>query len=161
MFYFRSELGLFLAQENRESLTQLTLIEEEKGKELKLPETPFQLKVQEQILEYLKGIRKKFDLVLEPRGTDFQKKVWDVLREIPYGETRSYQEIAERIGSKKAARAVGMANHRNPIMIVIPCHRVIGKNGNLVGYAGGLDKKETLLNLEKEYGGKEINARTI
>ena len=79
------------------------------------------------------------------------KQVWQALREIPYGETRSYFDIAERIGNPKAVRAVGMTNHRNPIGIFIPCHRVIGKNGKLVGYAGGLDKKEYLLQLEEKW----------
>jgi len=86
---------------------------------------------------------------LNPRGTVFQKQVWKALLEIPYGETRSYKQIAEAIGNPKAVRAVGMANNRNPLLIVVPCHRVIGANGKLVGYGAGLDKKEFLLRLEK------------
>ncbi|MGB4439469.1 MAG: methylated-DNA--[protein]-cysteine S-methyltransferase, partial [Sedimentibacter sp.] len=102
-----------------------------------------------QLNEYLNGIRTAFDLPLNPEGTEFQKKVWTALCEIPYGETRSYKQIAEAAGNSKASRAVGMANNKNPIMIFIPCHRVIGANGSLVGYAGGLDMKEKLLALEK------------
>ena len=102
-----------------------------------------------QLNEYLQGIRKEFDLPLNPRGTEFQKRVWKALLDIPYGETRSYKQIAETIGNPKAVRAVGMANNRNPLLIVVPCHRVIGANGKLVGYGAGLDKKEFLLQLEK------------
>lgn len=102
-----------------------------------------------QLSEYLSGDRQYFDLPIHTKGTDFQEKVWNALKQIPYGETRSYKEIAAAIGNPKAIRAVGMANNRNPIMIVIPCHRVIGANGQLVGYGGGLDVKEKLLTLEK------------
>jgi len=101
-----------------------------------------------QLTEYLKGERQKFDLPLNPKGTDFQKRVWRALCDIPYGETRSYKQIAEAIGNPKAVRAVGMANNRNPITIVVPCHRVIGADGKLVGYGGGLEMKEFLLRLE-------------
>ena len=102
-----------------------------------------------QLSEYFSGERKFFDLPIQTKGTDFQEKVWDTLKQIPYGETRSYKDIATAIGNPKAVRAVGMANNRNPIMIVIPCHRVIGANGQLIGYGGGLDVKEKLLTLEK------------
>ena len=104
-----------------------------------------------QLSEYLKGERQMFDLPLNPRGTDFQKRVWRALCDIPYGETRSYKQIAEAIGNPKAVRAVGMANNRNPITIVVPCHRVIGADGKLVGYGGGLEMKEFLLRLETIY----------
>ena len=104
-----------------------------------------------QLCEYLKGEGKEFDLPLNPKGTDFQKRVWKALCEIPYGETRSYKQIAETIGNPKAVRAVGMANHRNPLLIVVPCHRVIGADGKLVGYAAGIDKKVFLLRLEAKY----------
>jgi methylated-DNA-[protein]-cysteine S-methyltransferase len=105
--------------------------------------------IQKQFSEYEKGVRKVFDLPLHLIGTDFQKKVWNALLEIPYGETRSYQEIAIRIGNPKAVRAVGGACNRNPIGIIIPCHRVIGKNGSLTGYYGGLSYKILLLEHEK------------
>lgn len=101
--------------------------------------------------EYFEGKRKRFDLPVKFDGTEFQMKVWKALAEIPYGETISYSELADRIGNTKAARAVGGANNKNPIMIVIPCHRVIGANGSLVGYAGGIEVKKRLIELEKEY----------
>ncbi|MFW6676133.1 methylated-DNA--[protein]-cysteine S-methyltransferase [Lacrimispora sp. AGF001] len=101
-----------------------------------------------QLNEYLIGERTKFDLPLKPEGTAFQKKVWEALCTIPYGQTRSYKEIAVQIGNEKACRAVGMANNRNPISIIIPCHRVIGADRSLVGYGGGLNIKVKLLNLE-------------
>lgn len=115
-----------------------------------LSETPLLSETKKQLDQYFAGRRKFFDLPLKPRGTDFQQKVWKELQKIKYGETVSYLEIAERVGNPKACRAVGMANHRNPIAIVIPCHRVVGKSGQLTGYAGGLHIKEFLLNLEKE-----------
>ena len=108
------------------------------------------MKAKTELTEYFAGQRKSFDLPLEPKGTAFQQSVWRALCEIPYGETVSYGQIAERIGNKKACRAVGMANNRNPIAIIIPCHRVIGAGGKLTGYAGGLDKKEFLLELEAQ-----------
>lgn len=117
------------------------------GAENKL--TPLLLKTKKQLEEYFGGKRKIFDLPLRPMGTPFQQTVWKALQTIPYGETRTYQDIAIQIGNEKACRAVGMANNKNPIGIVIPCHRVIGKNGGLTGYAGGLDKKEYLLKVEK------------
>ena len=100
--------------------------------------------------EYFDGKRKIFDLPLKPEGTEFQLKDWNALREIPYGETRSYKDIAIAIGNPKACRAVGTANHNNPISIIIPCHRVIGSDGSLTGYGGGLDKKTYLLELEQK-----------
>ena len=102
-----------------------------------------------QLDEYFNGKRKKFELPLNPKGTEFQKKVWQQLMKIPYGKTATYKDIATLIGNTNASRAVGNANNKNPIAIIIPCHRVIGSNNKLTGYAGGLDKKEKLLNLEK------------
>ncbi|MDR0444493.1 MAG: methylated-DNA--[protein]-cysteine S-methyltransferase [Treponema sp.] len=102
-----------------------------------------------QLAEYFNGKRKKFDLPLDLQGTDFQITVWESLQQIPFGETRSYGEIAAMTGNPKASRAVGMANNRNPIAIIIPCHRVIGSNGSLTGYAGGIELKRQLLELEK------------
>lgn len=107
-------------------------------------------KVKKQIDEYFMGIRKEFDIPIKMIGTDFQIKVWEELMKIKYGECISYQQLAEKVGSKNYARAVGMANNKNPIPIIIPCHRVIGKNGKLVGYAGGLDIKMKLLKMEGE-----------
>lgn len=111
-------------------------------------ETPLLKETEKQLLEYLEGRRKTFDVPLNPKGTKFMKQVWTALQEIPYGEVRTYGQIAQTVGKPKAARAVGMANHRNPIPIIIPCHRVIGSNGKLVGYALGMDMKEFLLKLE-------------
>ena len=104
----------------------------------------------EQLSAYFAGELKDFDLRLEFRGTDFQRRVWAALRTIPYGETRSYGEIAEQIGSPTAFRAVGLANGHNPIAVIVPCHRVIGANGSLTGFGGGLDRKRALLDMEKE-----------
>jgi len=115
------------------------------GRNLHISMLSFQLK------EYFAGSRKKFDLIVVMPGTPFQQAVWRGLITIPYGETLSYQEEAERIGRPTAVRAVARANGDNPISIVIPCHRVIGKNGKLVGYGGGLWRKQRLLNLEKEH----------
>ncbi|MEG0292317.1 MAG: methylated-DNA--[protein]-cysteine S-methyltransferase [Anaerovoracaceae bacterium] len=102
-----------------------------------------------QIKEYLDGKRKTFDLKYKLCGTEFQKTVWDELLKIPYGKTRSYKDVAIAIGRSSSARAVGNANNHNPIMIIVPCHRVIGNSGKLVGYAGGLKVKEKLLSIEK------------
>ena len=101
-----------------------------------------------QLQEYFGKWRRSFDLPLQPAGTEFQREVWRVLGEIPFGETISYLDLARRMGKEKAVRAVGMANGRNPISIVIPCHRVIGANGDLTGYGGGLWRKEVLLQHE-------------
>ena len=117
-------------------------------------ETTLIKEAHQQLSEYLKGERKSFDLPLRMRGTDFQQRVWNALLDIPYGETRSYKQIAEAIGNPKAVRAVGMANNRNPLLIVVPCHRVIGVNGKLVGYGAGIEKKEFLLRLESRGGYK-------
>lgn len=102
-----------------------------------------------QLSEFFKGTRTRFELELDMQGTDFQKKVWRALTKIPYGKTASYLDIARKIGQPTASRAVGMANGKNPISIIVPCHRVIGANGKLTGYAGGLDAKEILLSLER------------
>lgn len=103
-----------------------------------------------QIKEYLAGQRQEFDLPLDLRGTDFQKRVWQELMRIPYGQTRTYKEVAIAAQSPRGSRAVGMANHNNPLMIIVPCHRVIGSSGALTGYAGGLTMKQALLELEQK-----------
>lgn len=112
-------------------------------------EDPLLIKTELQLQEYFEGRRKTFDLPLDLQGTEFQKRVWQALLEIPWGETRSYSDIAAAAGNAAAVRAVGMANHVNPAVIVVPCHRVIGKNGSLTGYGGGLERKQFLLNLER------------
>lgn len=117
---------------------------------LEHPTHPILLKVEQQLHEYFQGQRQVFDLPLDLAGTAFQQQVWQALQTIPYGETRSYKEIAEQIGNIKAVRAVGAANGKNPISIIVPCHRVIGASGQLVGFAGGLGYKQTLLSIESK-----------
>ena len=121
-----------------------------------IKETTLIKKAASQLFEYLNGKRRDFNLPLSKEGTDFQISVWNELLKIPYGETRSYKDIAIAINNEKAVRAVGMANNRNKIPIFIPCHRVIGSNKKLVGYGGGLEIKEFLLNLEKRNSLKKI-----
>ena len=110
------------------------------------------LAAKQQLNAYFQGQQQNFSLPLKPKGTPFQQKVWQALQAIPYGQTRTYAQIAAEIGSPKACRAVGMANHHNPIDIVIPCHRVVGSNGALTGYADGLERKQFLLELERNCG---------
>ncbi len=110
--------------------------------------TPLTDCVYEQLCQYIAGNRKYFDVPYKLNGTDFQKKVWQALCAIPYGETRTYKEIALAVGNDKASRAVGLANNKNPITVIVPCHRVIGSSGKLVGYAGGLEMKQFLLAME-------------
>lgn len=119
--------------------------------DIEAAETPVIQEAATQLSEYFDGKRMEFTLPLSLHGTDFQISVWKALQTIPAGETRSYKDIAAMIGNPKASRAVGMANNRNPIAIIIPCHRVIGQNGSLIGYAGGLPVKQYLLELEKRY----------
>jgi methylated-DNA-[protein]-cysteine S-methyltransferase len=110
----------------------------------------------EQLGQYFAGERRSFDLPLQATGTPFQEEVWHALTEIPYGTTTSYGELAERIGRPGASRAVGLANGRNPISIVVPCHRVIGANGSLTGYGGGIERKAALLALERGVSGGQL-----
>ena len=113
-------------------------------------ETPLIYRAYEELMEYFSGKRRYFDLPLHVSGTDFQMQVWKALLEIPYGETRTYKEIAIKTGRPKACRAVGGACHRNPILIMIPCHRVIGADGSLIGFGGGIPVKKQLLALEQD-----------
>lgn len=146
-FLFDTSLGpMALAQEG-DCLTRLYLPGTPTPRLASRP-TPLLLRGQEQLLEYLAGVRRRFDLPLAPAGAPFQRRVWRALEAIPYGQTRTYRDIALAVDCPRGFRAVGMANHRNPIPILIPCHRVVGSNGALVGYAGGLDLKERLLALE-------------
>lgn len=119
--------------------------------EYKREETPLHSKVAKELSEYFEGIRKVFDLPLATVGTDFQKRCWKALLQVPYGKTQSYGDIARAVGCPKGFRAVGMANNRNPIAIIIPCHRIIGTDGKLVGFGGGLEIKKFLLELEKKH----------
>ena len=145
--FFRSPIGTLRITANNSALLSVEFIEDAETETAKPNKITAETK--RQLKEYFEGKRKNFDLPLELSGTPFFVEVWKALLEIPYGETRTYSEIAEKIGKPKAMRAVGLANNRNKIAIVIPCHRVIGKNGKLVGYAAGIRRKEWLLNLEK------------
>ncbi|NVD08703.1 methylated-DNA--[protein]-cysteine S-methyltransferase [Vibrio sp. JPW-9-11-11] len=113
------------------------------------PDNPILLQAVQELQEYFTGQRQQFTLPLAAVGTPFQQQVWQALTQIPFGHTWSYQDIAEAIGKPKAVRAVGLANGKNPISIIVPCHRVIGKNGKLTGYAGGVERKAKLLALER------------
>jgi methylated-DNA-[protein]-cysteine S-methyltransferase len=109
------------------------------------------LETERQLAEYFSGKRIDFDLPFQPDGSEFQKNVWRALREIPFGQTRSYRDLAKAVGSSKAARAVGAASGKNPLSIVVPCHRVVSANGSLAGFAGGLETKAALLALESRF----------
>ena len=152
VFYYDTKIGRIGIEENGSAITKVYFMNNDEQEEiLEKNETALLKEAIKQLNEYFDGKRSSFDLQLQPQGTEFQNKVWKALIEIPFGETRSYGEIAKIIGNEKASRAVGMANNKNPIAIIVPCHRVIGANGKLVGYAGGLDIKEMLLNLEKNH----------
>ncbi|HWQ78621.1 MAG TPA: methylated-DNA--[protein]-cysteine S-methyltransferase [Anaerovoracaceae bacterium] len=151
VFYYETELGTIGIAEANGMITHLFFEGEPfPEKEHEKKETPVLKEAGKQLGEYFRGKRRDFDLPLSPTGTEYMRRVWKALQEIPYGETRSYKEIAAASGNVKACRAVGLANNRNPIAIIIPCHRVIGSDGSLVGYGGGLNKKTYLLNLEKK-----------
>ena len=149
VFYYDTDIGKIGIAEDDGFITHV-MFGNEKLHDIPVRETPLIEEAYKQIEEYLKGERCSFDLPICPSGTKFQHEVWNALKEIPYGKTVSYKDIALAVGNEKASRAVGMANNRNPISIIIPCHRVIGKNGNLVGYGGGIEIKEYLLKLENE-----------
>lgn len=145
--YFTSSIGIFEIVSENNALISLKLVEKSENSSF---ETDFNKKVKTQLNEYFSGRRKVFDLKLNPQGTDFQKRVWLELSKIPYGEVKSYSQIAQQIQNPNAVRAVGSACNKNPIMIIIPCHRVISKNGNLGGFAYGNLIKQKLLNLEHQ-----------
>lgn len=149
MFFYLTAIGEIGIAADDNAITDLYFSDSPIPTDLTLHESPIIKEAATQLREYLAGTRTAFTFPLAPQGTPFQLTVWQALQEIPYGETRSYKEIAVRIGKPKACRAVGMANNKNPLAIFIPCHRVIGSNGKLVGYAGGLGIKEKLLAMEK------------
>ena len=144
--YLPSPVGTLYLAADEDCLYELRFGDAPRG--LTAGETPVLREAVRQLEAYFAGRLRAFDLPLQPEGTEFQRRCWDALREIPYGETVSYGDIAARIGRPRATRAVGMANHNNPISIVIPCHRVIGRDGSLTGYGGGLAAKVWLLKLE-------------
>lgn len=149
LFFYETSIGKIGIADNGTAITNLYFNDEAIERNVHIEETTLIKKAATELYEYLRGTRQFFDLLLAPEGTEFQQAVWRSLQEIPYGETRCYQEIAEKINRPKACRAVGLANNKNPIAIIIPCHRVIGKNGQLVGYAGGISMKERLLEIER------------
>lgn len=153
-YCYKTPIGKIIIGENDQRITHVLFEGNDAPEGYILNETPTLLEANKQLHEYFMGTRKEFDLDLNPSsGTVFMKSVWASLRNIPYGETRSYKDIAISIGKNRAYRAVGMANNKNPISIIIPCHRVIGSNGELIGYGGGLEIKSFLLDLEKAGAG--------
>ena len=143
---FDTPVGPMALEGTEEGLTALYLPNcpmEPAGKE-----NPLLTRGRKELLEYFEGKRQTFDLPLNPQGTPFQRKVWSALSDIPYGQAITYGELARRVGCPKGSRAVGQANHRNPLPILLPCHRVVGTGGTLTGYGGGLELKEWLLRLE-------------
>ncbi len=149
VWMYDTSLGQVAIAEKDGKVTNLYFSGEHIPPEMQREETGTLKKAAEQLQEYLQGRRTVFDVPLAPEGTAFQKQVWEALVKIPYGATSSYGKLAGDIGRPGAARAVGLANNRNPIPVIIPCHRVIGADGSLVGYGGGLPMKEKLLALEK------------
>jgi methylated-DNA-[protein]-cysteine S-methyltransferase len=144
--YLQTPIGYVEIKGDENGLTSITVFDEEKPMDI-IPEALED--AVHQFSEYFEGKRTMFDLKLNPKGTDFQKNVWNALLEIPYGKTISYLELSKTLGNVKAIRAVASANGKNPLWIVIPCHRVIGSNGDLTGYAGGLHRKKWLLEHER------------
>jgi methylated-DNA-[protein]-cysteine S-methyltransferase len=147
--YYRSEIGTIKIKGTKDGVTFVGFVNEEITDNPEIH--PCLKECVEQIDEYFKGERKEFSIKLDHQGTDFQKRVWNQLMKIPFGETASYKDIAVAMGNGKAVRAVGNANGSNNIVIIIPCHRIIGSDGTLVGYGSGLDKKQWLLNHEAKH----------
>ena len=145
IFYYDTYAGRIGIAEEDGAITHLIFSE----RDWTVEETDLIKETKRQLDEYFAGKRKEFDIPTRLEGTEFQKRVWEELRKIPYGKTVTYKDIAEAVGCPKGFRAVGLANTRNPISIIYPCHRVIGSNGSLTGYGGGLDVKEKLLELER------------
>ena len=150
LYYYQTTIGKIALAEEGGKLTHFLFPRKAVPKGAELKETAVLKEAARQLEAYLAGRLNKFDLPLAPEGTEFQKKVWKALLRVPYGKTASYKDIAAAIGNPKAVRAVGMANNRNPLAVFIPCHRIIGADGKLVGYGGGLGIKERLLELEAD-----------
>jgi methylated-DNA-[protein]-cysteine S-methyltransferase len=147
-------LGNLLLVEDENQLVEVNFTEDEPTS---MPEDKLLMQTKIQFEEYFSGNRKKFTLALKPEGTEFQQKVWQELRLIPYGATISYGEVANRLGDPKCIRAAARANGQNPLAIIIPCHRVIGRHGEMTGYAGGIQRKKDLLTLEGAQVMKQMN----
>ncbi len=150
-FNCKTEFGEIYIEENGYAITRLNFVKNKEIIEVKIEETNLIRETVKQLDEYFRGDRKTFNILLAPKGTEFQIKVWEELKKIKYGETKSYKEIADKIGNEKGARAVGGANNKNPILILIPCHRVIASSGDLSGYAGGIKIKKKLLEMENKH----------
>ena len=152
--YYESPIGLLEITGGMSGVESVSFVERRKRpnpERRPRPAVPPPLEMcVDQLDEYFRGRRKTFELRLAPEGTDFQKRVWDALLDIPSGRTASYRDVAQKIGNVRATRAVGGANHSNPIVIIIPCHRVVGSDGRLTGYGGGLWRKEWLLAHERK-----------
>ena len=148
VWWYEMPIGMVGIGEDGGGISHVLLPHEKGPTGYERKETPLIAKAHSQLAEYFAGTRQAFDLALNARGTAFQRAVWAALLEIPYGVTCSYKDVAMRIGNPNASRAVGMANNRNPIAIIVPCHRVVGADGRLVGYGGGLHIKTFLLELE-------------
>jgi methylated-DNA-[protein]-cysteine S-methyltransferase len=144
--FVKTPLGIAKLEGDDTGLTGITILDSEESPTAVIPEVLEDAAYQLQ--EYFEGKRKTFDLELNPQGTDFQKKVWKALLDIPFGKTLSYLELSKTLGDVKAIRAVAAANGKNPLWIVVPCHRIIGSDGSLIGYAGGLHRKKWLLEHE-------------
>lgn len=149
IYFYETALGKIGISEKNGSITNVYFAEDTLPQDINIYETSILREAAHQLHGYLSGVRKEFSLPLAPVGTVFMKQVWAILSEIPYSKTVTYKDIAIKIGNPYAARAVGLANNRNPIPIFIPCHRVIGSDGTLTGYRGGLELKQRLLILEK------------
>jgi len=149
-FIYDAPFGPLYIETDKSHITKISFSDQGENGTTPQP-TDLAKKLFNQLDQYFKGTLKKFDLPLKLSGTPFQKNVWDALTQIPYGQTQSYKDVAQQINNVKAVRAVGGANNKNPISIVIPCHRVIGITGKLVGFGGGLDTKSWLLNHENKH----------
>lgn len=151
-FIYKTKVGFLLISADEIGLTKIDFVNDidlhEYSTKYIMQETKLIKEAKKQLDQYFNGIRQVFNLPLNLKGTEFQMKVWEILIQIPYGETWTYKKVAEKSKNPKASRAVGMANNKNPLMIIVPCHRVIGSSGKLVGYAAGVDIKKRLLELE-------------
>lgn len=149
--FYKSPIGLLEVRTGQNTLHSVTFLEEgaQVAREI---QHPFLKECLTQLKEYFEGHRKEFDLALEPAGTEFQRNVWTELRKIPFGEKQTYLQLARKLGNVKAIRAVASANGANPILIIVPCHRVLGTDGKLTGYSAGLHRKQWLLEHEAKFG---------
>lgn len=149
VFFYETDIGTIGIEEKNGFISNVYFGKDDIEENIEIKETKLLKEASIQLNKYISGELKGFNLPLSPKGTEFMNEVWNGLCEIPYGEVLTYKEMGEKVGRPKAARAVGLACNRNPIPIFIPCHRIVGSNGKLTGYLGGIDIKEKLLNIEK------------